>query len=138
MHSQLERCRSGRSGRTRHAVNGQLFRGFESLSLRKGQLGLRGFSFTEAFFLFVSILGLARKEAYKQKKWLKEPRNPVAKVCREARGNEGIGVTKRATARAVANSSLSPPQKTSLQTLCEERGMAFGLPNTNNPPQPLL
>jgi len=81
---------------------------------------------------------LARKEAYKQKKWLKEPRNPVAKVCREARGNEGIGVTKRASARAVANSSLKPPQKTSLQTLCEERGMAFGLPNTDNPPQPLL
>ena len=30
-----ERCRSGRTGRTRNAVNGQLFRGFESLSLRK-------------------------------------------------------------------------------------------------------
>ena len=29
-----ERCRSGRTGRTRNAVNGQLFRGFESLSLR--------------------------------------------------------------------------------------------------------
>jgi hypothetical protein len=31
----LERCRSGRSGRTRNAVYGQLYRGFESLSLRK-------------------------------------------------------------------------------------------------------
>ena len=31
----MERCRSGRTGRTRNAVNGQLFRGFESLSLRK-------------------------------------------------------------------------------------------------------
>gem|GEM_PF-3769799 len=30
----LERCRSGRSGRTRNAVYGQLYRGFESLSLR--------------------------------------------------------------------------------------------------------
>lgn len=30
-----ERCQSGRMGRTRNAVNGQLFRGFESLSLRK-------------------------------------------------------------------------------------------------------
>ena len=30
-----ERCRSGRTGRTRNAVNGQLFRGFESLSLRQ-------------------------------------------------------------------------------------------------------
>ena len=29
-----ERCRSGRTGCTRNAVNGQLFRGFESLSLR--------------------------------------------------------------------------------------------------------
>ena len=29
-----ERCRSGRSGRTRNAVYGQLYRGFESLSLR--------------------------------------------------------------------------------------------------------
>ena len=35
LHSQKERCRSGRSGRTRNAVNGQLFRGFESLPLRK-------------------------------------------------------------------------------------------------------
>ena len=32
--SRLERCRSGRSGRTRNAVNGQLFPGFESLSFR--------------------------------------------------------------------------------------------------------
>ena len=31
----LERCRSGRSGRTRNAVYGQLYRGFESLSLRQ-------------------------------------------------------------------------------------------------------
>ena len=31
-----ERCRSGRSGRTRNAVYGQLYRGFESLSLRRG------------------------------------------------------------------------------------------------------
>ncbi len=31
----LERCRSGRSGRTRNAVYGQLYRGFESLSLRR-------------------------------------------------------------------------------------------------------
>ena len=30
-----ERCRSGRSGRTRNAVYGQLYRGFESLSFRK-------------------------------------------------------------------------------------------------------
>ncbi len=30
-----ERCRSGRSGRTRNAVYGQLYRGFESLSLRR-------------------------------------------------------------------------------------------------------
>ena len=30
-----ERCRSGRSGRTRNAVYGQLYRGFESLSLRQ-------------------------------------------------------------------------------------------------------
>ena len=30
----LERCRSGRSGRTRNAVYGQLYRGFESLSFR--------------------------------------------------------------------------------------------------------
>ena len=30
-----ERCRSGRSGRTRNAVYGQLYRGVESLSLRK-------------------------------------------------------------------------------------------------------
>ena len=29
-----ERCQSGRSGRTRNAVNGQLFPGFESLSFR--------------------------------------------------------------------------------------------------------
>ena len=29
-----ERCRSGRSGRTRNAVYGQLYLGFESLSLR--------------------------------------------------------------------------------------------------------
>ncbi len=33
----LERCRSGRSGRTRNAVNGQLFPGFESLSFREAQ-----------------------------------------------------------------------------------------------------
>ena len=31
----LERCRSGRSGRTRNAVYGQLYRGFESLPFRK-------------------------------------------------------------------------------------------------------
>ena len=30
----MERCRSGRTGRTRNAVNGQLFRGFESLPFR--------------------------------------------------------------------------------------------------------
>ena len=29
-----ERCRSGRSGRTRNAVNGQLFPGFKFLSFR--------------------------------------------------------------------------------------------------------
>ena len=33
-----ERCRSGRSGRTRNAVYGQLYRGFESLSLRQETL----------------------------------------------------------------------------------------------------
>ena len=33
-----ERCRSGRSGRTRNAVYGQLYRGFESLSLRKAHM----------------------------------------------------------------------------------------------------
>ena len=64
-------------------------------------------------FLFVSTLGLARKEAYKQKKWLKEPRNPVAKVCREARGKVGIGVTERS---AVANSSHRSLEMASLQT----------------------
>ena len=32
-----ERCRSGRSGRTRNAVYGQLYRGFESLPLRQGK-----------------------------------------------------------------------------------------------------
>ena len=32
--TEKERCRSGRSGRTRNAVYGQLYRGFESLSLR--------------------------------------------------------------------------------------------------------
>ena len=32
--AELERCQSGRMGRTRNAVNGQLFRGFESLSFR--------------------------------------------------------------------------------------------------------
>ena len=31
----LERCRSGRSGRTRNAVYGQLYRGFESLPFRQ-------------------------------------------------------------------------------------------------------
>ena len=35
--NRLERCRSGRSGRTRNAVYGQLYRGFESLPLRKKQ-----------------------------------------------------------------------------------------------------
>ena len=39
-----ERCRSGRTGRTRNAVNGQLFRGFESLSLRKQ--GCKSVSYT--------------------------------------------------------------------------------------------
>ena len=33
-----ERCRSGRSGRTRNAVYGQLYRGFESLPLRQETL----------------------------------------------------------------------------------------------------
>ena len=33
--TEKERCRSGRSGRTRNAVYGQLYRGFESLSLRR-------------------------------------------------------------------------------------------------------
>ena len=49
----LERCRSGRSGRTRNAVYGQLYRGFESLSLRKrpgGRLGCKH-SFA-TFFIF--------------------------------------------------------------------------------------
>ena len=32
-----ERCRSGRSGRTRNAVYGQLYRGFESLPFRKNE-----------------------------------------------------------------------------------------------------
>ena len=32
--TEKERCRSGRSGRTRNAVYGQLYRGFESLPLR--------------------------------------------------------------------------------------------------------
>ena len=48
-----ERCRSGRSGRTRNAVYGQLYRGFESLSLRKrpgGRLGCKH-SFA-TFFIF--------------------------------------------------------------------------------------
>ena len=35
-----ERCRSGRSGRTRNAVNGQLFPGFESLSFRSCVKGI--------------------------------------------------------------------------------------------------
>ena len=37
-HQFKERCQSGRLGRTRNAVNGQLFRGFESLSFRYGIL----------------------------------------------------------------------------------------------------
>ena len=48
-----ERCRSGRSGRTRNAVYGQLYRGFESLSLRKrpeGRLGCKRMFAT--FFIF--------------------------------------------------------------------------------------
>ncbi len=36
--TEKERCRSGRSGRTRNAVYGQLYRGFESLSLRQETL----------------------------------------------------------------------------------------------------
>lgn len=35
--TEKERCRSGRSGRTRNAVYGQLYRGFESLPLRQGK-----------------------------------------------------------------------------------------------------
>ena len=35
LHPHWEGCRSGRSGRTRNAVNGQLFRGFESLLFRR-------------------------------------------------------------------------------------------------------
>ena len=62
MHSELpaerwvmdrERCRSGRSGRTRNAVYGQLYRGFESLSLRKRPEGRVGCKHSFAtFFIF--------------------------------------------------------------------------------------
>lgn len=40
----LERCRSGRSGRTRNAVYGQLYRGFESLSLRQSTMKRKAIS----------------------------------------------------------------------------------------------
>ena len=44
--NRLERCRSGRSGRTRNAVYGQLYRGFESLPFRR-----KSSDFTALFFL---------------------------------------------------------------------------------------
>ena len=50
----LERCRSGRSGRTRNAVYGQLYRGFESLSLRFRRL--RGRTSVLPFFLSAPAL----------------------------------------------------------------------------------
>ena len=48
--NRLERCRSGRSGRTRNAVYGQLYRGFESLPFRSR----KAMSFLIAFFFFAS------------------------------------------------------------------------------------
>ena len=51
----------------------------------------------EAFFLFVSIFGLAQKKAYKQKKKaLKEPGNIlVVRLQGPPRRAEGKGVTER-------------------------------------------
>ena len=73
----------------------------------------------EAFFLFVSIFGLAQKKAYKQKKKaLKEPGNIlVVRLQGPPRRAEGKGVTERAPG---SRSSQSPGP---LQTpLLERRG----------------
>ena len=66
----LERCRSGRSGRTRNAVYGQPYPGFESLSLRnRGQRCKRKFT----PFCFYRKNGLARDER-KNKKGVRRSR----------------------------------------------------------------
>ena len=68
LHSQLERCRSGRSGRTRNAVNGQLFRGFESLSLRKGHDSPNDLCLCRGFFMQIGHREFTRWVSYLRKK----------------------------------------------------------------------
>ena len=60
-----ERCRSGRSGRTRNAVYGQLYRGFESLSLRKEESVNQAFA---RFTLFSSNSPIRFQDAIRLKK----------------------------------------------------------------------
>ena len=54
----MERCRSGRTGRTRNAVNGQLFRGFESLSLRSNGCKSSSYEIYTLFYTQKSRLGV--------------------------------------------------------------------------------
>ena len=72
----LERCRSGRSGRTRNAVYGQLYRGFESLSLRKESTG----RMVGSFFL---IRG-------KVQEWLNWPAWKASKPLKGFRGSNPL------------------------------------------------
>ena len=74
--TEKERCRSGRSGRTRNAVYGQLYRGFESLSLRKESTG----RMVGSFFL---IRG-------KVQEWLNWPAWKASKPLKGFRGSNPL------------------------------------------------
>ena len=86
-------------------------------------------------FLFVSILGLARKEAYKQKSGSKSHATLVLKFAGRPAAAKGKASRSEPLARVVANPSLQPPLKPPCKPFAKREGWPAALPVLKIPPK---
>ena len=133
MHSELpaerwvmdrERCRSGRSGRTRNAVYGQLYRGFESLSLRKRPEGRVGCKHSFATF-FIFGAGRIYPERSENESWAYGAQAKIRSSqgrLRSDGGKDGRHAVTRSPARSAEEWKRGEMLYGSTAFLCLQRG----------------
>ena len=133
MHSELpaerwvmdrERCRSGRSGRTRNAVYGQLYRGFESLSLRKRPEGRVGCKHSFATF-FIFGAGRIYPERSENESWAYGAQAKIRSSqgrLRSDGGKDGRHAVTRSRARSAEEWKRGEMLYGSTACLCPQRG----------------